>query len=708
MKGFKGLVTLSALMLAVIFPAAAFAASGPAVLSTETITRGVKLEKWIYPTSAGTAKISVIEIDLQDPYVKVDAVFGKDGKTGNKQSTLNLAKEAGAVAAINGDFFTMTAEGAPFGVTYKSGEMINSPGYISPKNALVIDNNKVPYIERVDFSAQVVAANGSLFQLFGVNKTQYNAGYGGYTGKSHYDRLHLYDSKWNPANWVGDSLGAPYTTVVVKNDQVTQILKNQKVNQIPNDTYVLLAHGAAEVWVNQNIRVGDTLRVNMTVSPNRDIFAAIDGSTLLLKNGQKTPISYEIKGNLARTAVGHSFDKRYLYLVAAEKSASSIGVTLDQLASFLLYKGMSDAVNLDGGGSTTMVARELGKTTYANAVTPQYGTQRAVPNGLAVFSTAPKGKLQKADMSIPKGILAGETVTAKINSAYDEYYNPVAVTSLSVDWDEVDGVNISGSAGTYNLVFEEPGDYNLVYSINDLKESTLKVHVIGRDDIASLSLNPGVVQLKPGEQTRFTATMTLKDGTSKTVPAGLLKWGLEDVEGQITGDGLLTVTGVSEGKVTVSYDGFKTTVPVTVKVAEPPAQPEQPDTPGKPASSVQLKFVIGSKQVLVNEKPQTLDQAPQITNGRTYLPLRAYAELLGAYVEWNIKEQMVEIKYNGQKLNFWVGKPEMTIDGAKSVIDAPPFITESRTMVPLRAAGEAFGMYIDYRKGVQSITVTAK
>ena len=311
-------------------------------------------------------------------------------------------------------------------------------------------------------------------------------------------------------------------------------------------------------------------------------------------------------------------------------------------------------------------------------------------------------------MSIPKGILAGETVTAKINSAYDEYYNPVAVTSLSVDWDEVDGVNISGSAGTYNLVFEEPGDYNLVYSINDLKESTLKVHVIGRDDIASLSLNPGVVQLKPGEQTRFTATMTLKDGTSKTVPAGLLKWGLEDVEGQITGDGLLTVTGVSEGKVTVSYDGFKTTVPVTVKVAEPPAQPEQPDTPGKPASSVQLKFVIGSKQVLVNEKPQTLDQAPQITNGRTYLPLRAYAELLGAYVEWNIKEQMVEIKHNGQKLNFWVGKPEMTIDGAKSVIDAPPFITESRTMVPLRAAGEAFGMYIDYRKGVQSITVTAK
>ncbi len=605
----------------------------------------------------------------------------------------------------------MTAEGAPFGATIQSGELINSPGYISPKNALVIDENKVPHIERLDFQAQVFAPNGSMFQLFGINKTQYNSGYAGYTGNSHYNRLHLYDSRWNPANWVGDSLGATYTTVVVKNDQVTQILTNQKINQIPNDTYVLLAHGAARDWVSQNIRIGDTLRINMNLTPNRDIFAAIDGSTLLLKNGQKTPISYEIKGNLARTAVGHSFDNRYLYLVAAEKSGSSVGVTLDQLSSFLLYKGMSDAVNLDGGGSTTMAAREQGKFSYANAVTPQYGTQRAVPNGLAVFSTAPEGKLKKADLTLSggtKGILPGEAVTAKIDSAYDEYYNPVPLTDLSVNWDSADGVTISGSGGTYSLVFDAPGDYNLTYRVSGLQDNTLRVHVVGKDDIASLKVNPAAVELKPGAQTSFTVTMLLKDGTSKTVPAGLLQWKLDNVAGQITGAGLLTATDISEGTMTVSYDGYGTTVPVTVKVPEDPKQPE-PGTPGEPSSpAVQLKFIIGSNQVLVNEVAHTLDKAPAVTNGRTYLPLRAYAELLGAYVDWNIKEQKVEIKYNGQELHFWVGKTEMTIDGAKSNIDAPPFIESGRTMVPLRAAGEAFGMYIDYRQGVQSITVTRR
>jgi hypothetical protein len=428
-----------------------------------------------------------------------------------------------------------------------------------------------------------------------------------------------------------------------------------------------------------------------------------------LKNGQKTPISYEIKGNVARTAVGHSFDKRYLYLVTVEKSGSSMGMTLAQLQDFLMYKGLCDAVNLDGGGSTTMVARSLGTFNYSNAVTPQYGTQRAVPNGLAVFSTAPKGKLKQVKISVPKGILAEETVTAKIESAYDEYYNPVNTGGISVEWDEVDGVDISGANGLFNFTFEEPGDYNLPYEIKGLGKNSLNVHVAGKEDIARLEINPAAVLLHPGETASFKAAITFRDGTSKTASAKLLTWKLDDVEGQVSRDGVLTALKPSAGTLTISYDGFKAVVPVTVVDFKPvePEEPSEPSAPSKP-DPVQLKFIIGKNEVLVNERPQAIAQAPQAVNGRTYLPLRAYAELLGAYVEWNMKEQKVEIKYGGQKLNFWIGKPEMTVDGVEGTIDAPPFIAEGSTMVPLRAAGEAFGMYIDYRKGVQSITVTAK
>ncbi|MGI6554134.1 MAG: hypothetical protein ACOX2P_01760 [Bacillota bacterium] len=142
MKRFFRLAAAAAFVLSVFLPMAALAAGGAALVSTEMITRGVKLEQWTYPTSAGTARVSVIEVDLKDPYIKVDALIGKDGKTGNKQSVMNMAKEAGAVAAINGDFFTLNAEGAPFGVTVQSGEMVTSPGYIGAKNAFQIDTSE--------------------------------------------------------------------------------------------------------------------------------------------------------------------------------------------------------------------------------------------------------------------------------------------------------------------------------------------------------------------------------------------------------------------------------------------------------------------------------------------------------------------------------------------------------------------------------------
>jgi len=704
MKRFFRLAAAVAFVLSVFLPMAALAAGGAALVSTEMITRGVKLEQWTYPTSAGTARVSVIEVDLKDPYIKVDALIGKNGKTGNKQSVMNMAKEAGAVAAINGDFFTLNAEGAPFGVTVQSGEMVTSPGYIGAKNAFQIDASNEPFIGRMDFNAQVIAADGASFQLFGVNKTQYNVGYGGFTGKSHYDRLHMYTSRWNVKNWVGDSLGAPYTVVVVKNGVVTDILRNQTVQQIPDDTYLLLAHGAAEVWVNQHIRVGDTLKVNMMLYPIRDLFSAVDGSTLLLKDGQKTPISYEIKGNLARTAVGYSSDKRFMYMVTVEKSSSSSGMTLDQLAGFLQFIGVSDAVNLDGGGSTTMVARKLGTFELKEAIKPAYGSERAVPNGLGVFTTAPKGKLKNVEIAVSATtILAGETVTVKIASAYDEYFNPVSISGMDIDWDRTDGVDITKDKGVSSLKFDSPGDYYLTCDIEGIRKS-VTVHVVGEDDIAKIELDKSHIQLLPGESVTLKPTITFKNGTKRAVLPQLLEWELEGVEGQVTSNGTLSALKVSEGTLTVGYDGFEVSIPVTVKEVEVPDEPEEPSQPERK----EIKFFVGKNEVLVGYEKKEIPQAPQIVNGRTFLPLRAYAEILGAYVDWNMKEQKVEIKYKGQELNFWIGQQTMSIDGVKVLQDAPPFIENGRTMVPLRAAGEAFGMYIDYRKGVQSITVTAK
>ncbi len=72
-------------------------------------------------------------------------------------------------------------------------------------------------------------------------------------------------------------------------------------------------------------------------------------------------------------------------------------------------------------------------------------------------------------------------------------------------------------------------------------------------------------------------------------------------------------------------------------------------------------FVIGSYSALVNNKPIALDVAPFIYEGRTYLPVRFFAERMGATVGWKARENMVLINF-GQTPRvmgyFYYGTPE--------------------------------------------------
>ena len=77
---------------------------------------------------------------------------------------------------------------------------------------------------------------------------------------------------------------------------------------------------------------------------------------------------------------------RYSLIVVDGRSEESRGATLVELAMLLQEAGAEKALNLDGGGSSTMVALddELGVPTVVN--TPSDGAQRRVPNGLAFVS----------------------------------------------------------------------------------------------------------------------------------------------------------------------------------------------------------------------------------------------------------------------------------------------------------------------------------
>lgn len=84
-----------------------------------------------------------------------------------------------------------------------------------------------------------------------------------------------------------------------------------------------------------------------------------------------------------RTAVGIDRDtNEVLLLVVDGRSSTSRGQTLVELARTMVELGADEALNLDGGGSSTMVARESGSLQVQNS--PSDGALRQVANGLVV------------------------------------------------------------------------------------------------------------------------------------------------------------------------------------------------------------------------------------------------------------------------------------------------------------------------------------
>ena len=117
---------------------------------------------------------------------------------------------------------------------------------------------------------------------------------------------------------------------------------------------------------------------------------AISGGAMLVENG-KVPNSFTsmIWGTNPRTAVGLSKDGNTLYLVTVDgRQNSSIGMTQTEFAELLVEKGIYNALNLDGGGSTTMVARKLGEENLQTVNSPSGGVLRMVTNAIGVYNTS--------------------------------------------------------------------------------------------------------------------------------------------------------------------------------------------------------------------------------------------------------------------------------------------------------------------------------
>lgn len=122
--------------------------------------------------------------------------------------------------------------------------------------------------------------------------------------------------------------------------------------------------------------------------PN-NIYNAVSGDRMLVRNG-KPVIGLDDITPAPRTAIGldKSGEKLIIIVVDGRQPFYSSGATLKELANYLVYYGAQTAMNLDGGGSSTLVFEGwFGTANVVNSPihTGIPGRERPVGNHLGIF-----------------------------------------------------------------------------------------------------------------------------------------------------------------------------------------------------------------------------------------------------------------------------------------------------------------------------------
>lgn len=557
----------------------------------ERLTSGVILQNVHLETDLGPVNVYVLKANLLDPYLKIDTVVGADGTLARNQPVGDMARRTSAVAAVNGDFFQMKESGRPIGLLYQGGKLIASPAQRTDMYGFGITGDSKPAIEIFSFNGQVKAGNGKSFPLAGINKPGYLVMS---EGSSDTDSLTMYTPLWGPVSRGKLPAVTGTVEVVVQGGVVKKVLVDQPGTEIPKDGFIFKGHGKAAKFIQDNLPVGAKVNVEYSVSPLGDkLAAAVGGQALLVENGQKPPyFSQNIAGNYGRTAAGFDREGKTLFLVAVEKRVNqdstviSRGMSQEELADFLISLGVWRAINLDGGGSTTMAARHAGEFEPVLVNRPQGGAQRSVPDALALFSTAPPGKLFGLVIKGPKVLLAG-TSAAYTAKGYDQYYNPVPVDPAQVSW--------KSGAGQFQGNILSPvngGAATIEATLGGIKGS-LPVRVIGKESLEQLLVAPSPGILDFGQTVEFSVQVKTREGEKFALTTGDVAWALNGEIGTLTGGKFTAGLKPGSGEVSVTFQGLTALIPITVR----PPMLEIELKPGSPAQGtfdgVKIDFPAG-------------------------------------------------------------------------------------------------------------------
>lgn len=335
----------------------------------------------------GPFAIQVLGLDRSEKSLDIGVVIGSNHVLGIEPLDSIITRIAAGgrriAGGINGDFYILAEgpfQGDPIGLCVADRELVSTP---VGRSALVFTEDGGIMIDRFGFDASVTRADGASFRLRGVNQF------------CPADAVVLLTPRFGEATRPEENaivlLAGPFDEPLAAEGkyEVTAIEKRSgdAVIAIPPHRVVLVGKGKGAAFLDA-IDPGGTVTCSLALDPSPGaILHAVGGGPRLMRGGG---ISIEagaegiseafVDTRHPRTAFGYNDSTCFLVTVDGRREGYSAGMNLYELADLMKELGAAEAINLDGGGSTTMWV----DGTIRNR--PSDNRIRPIANGILVYT----------------------------------------------------------------------------------------------------------------------------------------------------------------------------------------------------------------------------------------------------------------------------------------------------------------------------------
>ncbi len=329
---------------------------------TSTVrTGGLMLTKVRRGTGHGPVQMWTARLDPRDGWrVRVEP---GGYSVLQRARTSKLAARQKAILGVNGGFFAY--DGAAVGAMLVGGEWIRLPW--QGRTAVGFDDAGRAHIGPLQTNARVRFSSGIDLPIRDLN------------GWPDANRITALTSRFGPYYKL-----TPGEMAVIVAGGVVVSRPGGGGAAIPTNGFILVASGAARPYL-EKVALGERAALSITPIGWPKITTALGGGPRLVENGQIAIRDENFRSDVTdgsgpRTAFGIDRQGRYIILIAdGRQKYYSTGLTLYELAATMQKLGAVYAMNLDGGGSTSMAVR--GRIVNR----PSDGSERSVSNALLVM-----------------------------------------------------------------------------------------------------------------------------------------------------------------------------------------------------------------------------------------------------------------------------------------------------------------------------------